>query len=174
MNFSVKRIFGSFLLGLILAAITTEAAYFFLKKENRAPDLIELVIPAGTADSIRAGNAPVEIPRDMRFVVGDTLRVINQDDENHQLGPLWIPAESSASLKLETAENLIFECTFQADNNFGVTVMEPVTWQTRVSGIFFAGFPLGMMFAVYGGLIGEKKKKDNEKKDDGSSQGNLA
>ena len=110
----------------------------------------------------------------MRFVVGDTLRVINQDDENHQLGPLWIPAESSASLKLETAENLIFECTFQADNNFGVTVMEPVTWRTRVSRIFFAGFPLGMMFAVYGGLIGEKKKKDNEKKDDGSSQGNLA
>lgn len=162
MNFSIKRIVFSFILGLVLAAITTELAYFFLKKENREPGVIELVIPPGTAELIRAGEAPPEIPRDMRFVVGDTLKVINQDDENHQLGPLWIPAESSASLKLETEENLVFECSFQAGSYLGVTVQEPVTWRTRLSGIFFAGFPLGMMFAVYSGLVGSKKKKENE------------
>ncbi|HNB34940.1 MAG TPA: hypothetical protein PK414_01880 [Anaerolineales bacterium] len=162
MNFSIKRIALAFLLGLVLAAITTELAYFFLKKENRIPGIIELIIPAGTADLIRAGEAPPEIPTDMRFVVGDTLKVINQDDENHQLGPLWIPAESSASLKLETEENLVFECSFQAGSYLGITVQEPVTWRTRLSGYFFAGFPLGMMFAVYSGLVGTKKKKENE------------
>ncbi|HNA89885.1 MAG TPA: hypothetical protein PK989_11285, partial [Anaerolineales bacterium] len=62
MNFSIKRIALAFLLGLVLAAITTELAYFFLKKENRIPGIIELVIPAGTADLIRAGEAPPEIP----------------------------------------------------------------------------------------------------------------
>lgn len=162
MNFSIKRVLFSFLLGLVLAAITTELAYFLLKKENRVPGIIELVIPAGTAELIRAGEAPPEIPRDMRFVVGDTLKVINEDDENHQLGPLWIPAESSASLKLETEENLVFECSFQAGSYLGITVQEPVTWRTRISGMFFAGFPLGMMFAVYSGLVGVKKKKENE------------
>lgn len=162
MNFSLKRIAISILLGLLVATITTELAYFFLKKENREPGIIELVIPAGTADLIRAGQQSPDIPKDMRFVVGDTLRVVNQDDENHQLGPLWIPAEASASLKLELEQTMIFECSFQAGNYLGITVQEPVTWRTRVSGIFFAGFPLGAMFAVYSGLVGPQKKKEDE------------
>lgn len=37
---------------------------------------------------------------DMRFVVGDTLKVVNLDSENHQLGPLWIPAGTYLELKL--------------------------------------------------------------------------
>ncbi len=159
MNPALKRIALSFLLGLLLAAITTELAYFFLKKENREPMVIELIIPAGTAELIRAGEAAPEIPVEMRFVVGDTLKVINQDLESHQLGPLWVPAESSASLKLEMVENMIYECSFQPGKYLGVNVEEPVTWRTRISGIFFAGFPLGMMFAVYSGLIGDNKKK---------------
>lgn len=162
MNFTPKRIVLSFLLGLILAAITTELAYFLLKKENREPGIIELIIPAGTGDLVRSGEAPPDIPVDMRFVVGDTLTVNNQDGENHQLGPLWIPAKSSASLKLETEENLIVECSFAAGNYMGITVQEPVTWRTRLSGIFFAGFPLGMLFAVYSGLVGSQKKKENK------------
>jgi len=161
MNFTIKRIVISFALGLVLAAITTELAYFLLKKENREPGIIELMIPAGTGDLLRAGESPLDIPRDMRFVVGDTLTVINQDDENHQLGPLWIPANSSASLKLETEENLVVECSFQAGSYMGITVQEPVTWRTRVFGMFFAGFPLGMMFAVYSGLVGTQKKKES-------------
>ena len=162
MNFSVKRVVLSFVLGLVFAAITTELSYALLKKENREPMVVELIIPAGTAEMIRAGEAPLEIPRDMRFVVGDTLKVVNQDNENHQLGPLWIPANSSASQKLETEENLIVECTFQAGSAMGITVQEPVTWRTRISGIFFAGFPLGMMFAVYSGLVGGDKKKEKQ------------
>lgn len=160
MNFSIKRIVFSFLLGLVLAAASTEISYALLKKENRVPGNIELIIPAGTGDLLRAGEAPLDIPRDLRFVVGDTLTVVNQDDESHQLGPLWIPANSSASQKLETEENMIVDCSFQAGSSMGITVQEPVTWRTRVSGIFFAGFPLGMMFAVYSGLVGPQKKKE--------------
>lgn len=162
MNFSLKRIVSAFLLGLALAAASTEISYALLKKENRAPMVVELTVPVGTADLIRAGEAPPGIPKDMRFVVGDTLRVINHDDENHQLGPLWIPAQASAELKLEAAENLIFDCSFQAGNELGITIQEPVTWRTRLSGIFYAGFPLGALFAVYSGLLGNKKKKENK------------
>jgi hypothetical protein len=100
----------------------------------------------------------------MRFVVGDTLKVINRDNENHQLGPLWIPANSSASQKLETEENMVVECTFQPGSYMGITVQEPVTWRTRLSGIFFAGFPLGAMFAVYSGLVGSRGKKENKER----------
>lgn len=160
MNYNVSRILFAFVLGVIFGAVTTEIAYLSLRRENRAPTTIELIIPAGTAALIRQGEAPPTIPQDMRFVVGDILRVINQDSENHQLGLLYIPANSSASLKLETVENMTMECSFQTSNSFGITVQEPVTWQTRLRGYFYAGFPLGMLFAVYSGLI-VKKKKEN-------------
>lgn len=160
MNFSIQRIIVAFVFGVLLASLMTEVAFFLLKTENREPTLIEIQIPAGTAQLIRDGNDPKILSNDMRFVVGDTLKVINNDDENHQLGPLYIPAKSSASLKLDSEENLIVECSFQSTKFVGLTVQEPVTWWTRVKGYFFSGVPLGMLFAVYSGLI-LKKKKEN-------------
>lgn len=161
MNYSLKRIIFAFLLGVFVAALMTEAAYFLLKRENRAPTTIELTIPAGTAQLMREGKNPEILSRDMRFVVGDTLKVINNDNENHQLGPLYIPANSSASLKLNTEENLIVECSFESTKYVGLTIQEPVTWWTRLRGYFFSGFPLGTLFAVYSGLIVFNKKKEN-------------
>lgn len=161
MNYSIKRFVFAFILGVCVAAIMTEVAYFFLKTENREPTTIEIQIPVGTAQLMRDGNAPEILSKDMRFVVGDTLRVINNDDENHQLGPLYIPANSSASLKLDTEENLIVECSFQSTKFVGLTIQEPVTWWTRVRGYFYSGFPMGMLFAVYSGLIVKKKKDES-------------
>jgi len=161
MNFTWKRILLSFALGLISAAATTELAYFLFKRENREPMIVEIIIPSGTAEEIRQGDiAELEIPKDMNFVVGDILKVVNQDSENHILGPLWIPAGVSASMKLDAEESLLYECSFQPENYFGLTVREPVTWRTRLSGIFFAGFPLSVMFAVYSGLIPARNKKE--------------
>lgn len=160
MNFSIGRILISLLLGFGLAALTTELAYVFLQRENRPPKVVEIVIPAGTAEQIRqGGGGQLGVPESMQFVVGDTIKVVNNDSENHILGPLWIPAGSSASLKLESEQHLAYECTFQPDKYFGLDVREPVTWSTRVWGIFLAGFPLSMIFAIYSGLIPAKKKE---------------
>ena len=148
----------SLLLGIVLAGITSEVAYQLLKRENREPQRIELVIPAGTAERVAAGEAPPSIPTSMTFVVGDTLAVINQDTVDHQLGPLWIPAGTSATMNLETEQSFAFECSFQPSKYLGIDVNPPVTWGTRLQGIFFAGFPLGMIFAVYSVLLAPGKK----------------
>ena len=158
----IKRIVISMLLGVVLAAITTEASYQVLKRENREPQRVELVIPAGTAQSIAHGETPPSIPDDMTFVVGDTFVVINQDEVDHQLGPLWIPAGTSASLNLDTEENYVLECSFQSTKIFGLDVLQPVTFGTRLTGILFAGFPLGALFAVYSILLVPEKKKETD------------
>ena len=155
----IKRIAISMLLGVLLAAITTEVSYQVLKRENREPQDVKLVIPAGTAKNIENGQAPPSIPEDMTFVVGDTLVVVNRDDVDHQLGPLWIPSGTSASLNLDTEQNFILDCSFQTAKVFGINVLQPVTLGTRITGILFAGFPLGALFAVYSVLIGGDKKK---------------
>ena len=156
---TIKRIIFSFLLGILVAAITTEIAYQALKRENREPQDIKLVIPAGTAQNIANGQTPPGIPEDMTFVVGDTLVVVNHDEVDHQLGPLWIPAGTSASLNLDAEENYIFECSFQPTKFLGIDVLQPVTLGTRLTGILFAGFPLGALFSVYSILLSPDKKK---------------
>lgn len=154
----VTRVLVSMLVGLLLGAITTELAYQLLKRENRAPERIELIIPDGTAERVAAGQAAPGIPENMTFVTGDTLVVVNQDSVNHQLGPLWIPPGNSASMELKTAESFAFECSFQPSKYLGVDVNPPVTLGTRLEGIFFAGLPMGGLFAVYSILISPRKK----------------
>jgi hypothetical protein len=95
----------------------------------------------------------------MSFVIGDTLVVINQDNVDHQLGPMWVPAGTSASMNLATEESFSLECSFQPTRYFGLDVHPPVTLGTRISGIVFAGFPLSALFAVYSLLIKTDKKK---------------
>jgi hypothetical protein len=157
---TIKRIVISFLLGMLVAAVSTELSYQVLKRENREPQQIELVIPPGTAQNVADGQVPPNIPEDMTFVVGDTLIVVNQDEVDHQLGPLWIPAGASASLNLDTVENYIMDCSFQPGKVLGMDVRQPVTLGTRLTGILFAGFPLGALFAVYSILIASDKKKE--------------
>lgn len=156
---TIKRIVIAMLLGILLGAVTMEISYQLLKRENRAAERIELVIPAGTAASVARGDTPPSIPEDMTFVVGDTLVVVNQDEVDHQLGPLWIPAGTSASLNLDTEQNYAFECSFQPTKVFGIDVLQPVTMGTRLVGMLFAGFPLGALFAVYSILLSKKEEK---------------
>ena len=155
----IKRFLISLLIGIGLGAVLTELAFFFQHDTARPPQDVVLTIPAGTAAEVARGEQPPTIPKDMIFVVGDTLVVENQDSVNHKLGQLWIPANSSARMALDQEQNVAFECSFQPDNVFGLDVRQALTLGTRISGIFVAGLPLGMLIAVYSFVIPTKKKE---------------
>jgi hypothetical protein len=151
---AVQRFLICMLLGILGAIGINEFTFIFLKSEaGRAPTRIELVVPAGTADRIAKGEPNPSIPADMVFVAGDTLVVKNQDVVDHQLGPLFIPSGTSASLTLSDANSYTYTCSFQPSQVFGLDVQEPVTSATRLYGILFAGLPLGMMLGIYSFLV---------------------
>jgi len=162
MNFARKtvasRIVISMLAGLLIGAAINEISFLFLRESARAPKVIELVIPDGTAEKVARGEAPPTIPTSMTFVVGDTLLVKNDDKSNHELGPLWIPAGTSASLSLDAAQSYAFDCSFQPGQYFDLDVREALTAGTRLYGILFSGIPLGILIALYA-LIAPAKKK---------------
>ena len=146
----LRRVALSVALGIVLAAAMNEITFLYLKASfDRAPELIELVIPAGTAEHIAQGNEAPSIPENLTFVVGDTLLVKNQDSVDHRLGPLWIPAGASARMKFSLPGKLAYVCSFQTDKYFGLDVHEPVTLGTRFLGILTAGLPLGILIALY-------------------------
>ena len=155
-----KRFVISMLIGIVLGAVISELSFVFLHETARPPQDVVLTIPAGTAAQVARGEQPPSIPVGMIFVVGDTLVMKNEDNVDHKLGQLWIPARSTARLPLNDQENVAFECSFQATNTFGLDVREALTWDTRIYGILYAGFPIGMLIFVYSYVIPPKKKEN--------------
>jgi hypothetical protein len=101
----------------------------------------------------------------MVFVVGDMLVVHNEDSSDHQLGPLWVPAGSSASLLLEKAERTAYSCSFQNTKYLGLLVQESTTLGTRLSALLLAAPATTMFLFVYSLIIWPltPRQKDNDK-----------
>lgn len=156
----IKRILASMLIGLVLGAAVSEVSFVFMRETARPPQEVILTIPAGTAEQVARGEQPPTIPEDMTFVVGDTLVMKNEDNVDHKLGQLWIPANSTARLALNEEQNMAFECSFQSGNYFGLDVRQSLTWGTRIYGILYAGLPLGILLALYSFVIPSKKKEN--------------
>lgn len=156
----IKRILVSMLIGIAIGVLISEVSFIFLQETARPPREIVLTIPAGTAEQVARGEQPPSIPKDMIFVVGDTLVMKNEDSVDHKLGQLWIPANSTAQLALNEEQNMAFECSFQAGNYFGLDVRQSLTWGTRVYGVLYAGVPLGILIALYSFVVPPKKKEN--------------
>jgi hypothetical protein len=157
---TIKKIVLSAVLGLLFGILVSEVPFLFLQETARPPREIVLTIPAGTAEQIARGEQPPSIPENMTFVVGDTFVVKNEDSVDHKLGPLWIPANSSAELSLDQEESLAYECSFQPGNYFGLDVREPLTLGTRLYGILFVAIPMSIMIALYSFIILPQKKEN--------------
>lgn len=160
-NSILKRAAILLLVATIIIFGISEAVYLLQKERiSRAPQVIELTIPKGAASQIKQGQALDEIPRKMIFVVGDTLLVNNLDDVAHELGPLWIPPGSSASLDLQIESAYSFSCSFTPSKYLGLTVKEATTWRTRLAALGYGVPPLFMLFFVYSFVIWPVKKEE--------------
>ncbi len=145
-----RRIAISMLVGLMLGAIVSELSFYLLNNgQTRPPKLVEIEIPAGTAGRVARGEADATLPPSMTFVVGDTLLVRNLDTATHQLGPLLIPAGTSARMQLATEQGYSLLCSFEPSKYLELTVLPPLTISARIVGILEAGLNVGFLIAIY-------------------------
>lgn len=150
------------LVGVAFAWVISEFSFLFLDNKQtlqREPQEVELIIPYGTARLIEDGQASPSLPANMVFVVGDVLIVKNEDTTAHQVGPLWVPPNTSGVLSLDRAENFVYECSFEPSKYLGLDVRDRVTAGTRFQALFSIGFPSGMMLGVYSYLLPNRKKE---------------
>jgi hypothetical protein len=155
----IIRIFLSMLAGILVASVVTEMGFRLQGNTiSRPPRTVILVIPKGTSAKVVQGESV--IPSDMTFVVGDTLLVRNEDNVTHTLGPMIVLAGSSASLKLEQAQNLVYTCSFEPQKVFGLDIHEALTLSTRIQGFLLAGIPMGLLLAVYSLVAWPLKSKN--------------
>lgn len=147
-------------IGVLFAVVVSESSFFLLANKQsaeRKPEMIELIIPYGTSEQVKAGVYNRSLPTDMTFVQGDVLIVKNEDVVTHQLGPVLVPAKASGVLELNQANNYTYSCSFQPTNSMGITVLPRLDSSSRVQGILAIGLPTGMMLALYSYLIPANK-----------------
>ena len=160
------RLGATFVVSLIAVVLISEIG-IRLQNENtaRAPKTFELLIPEGTAAQVAAGNEAPGIPSEMNFVLGDVLLVRNEDSVTHTLGPLLIPAASSAQMPLDEAENLALSCSFTPSKYLGIEIRTPTTLDTRLTALSFAVPPTTAILFVYSLLAFPLDGKKDSKKE---------
>ncbi len=153
------RLLLSLAVGLVLGAILSELGFHLqADTSSRPPQAIDLVIPPGTADKVAQGTS--DVPQDMVVVVGDTLVVHNLDSVAHTLGPLFIPAGSTASMTLSQIGNLAYTCSFEPTKYYGLDVQGALTIWIRLEGVVIAGVPMGMLLGLYSLIVWPLKKTE--------------
>lgn len=84
----------------------------------------DYVIPLGTADRIAAGE-PVEIvPREMTVRIGETIRIVNDDDEGHIVGVFYVGAGETLTKEFASVGVLEGECSVHPSGQFTLRVID--------------------------------------------------
>ena len=146
----VLRFLIILLVSVVIVGVGSELAFRFLRESfDRPPETITLTIPYGTAAKVAAGLEEPTIPGELSFVVGDTLLVYNDDDQPHELGPLYIPAGASASLLMEDENLYEYTCSFRPSQYLGLDVNESTTLNIRLIGITYVSPATAVLIFIY-------------------------
>jgi hypothetical protein len=115
---------------------------------SRPAQVVELVLPIGTADRVAAGEPAPTIPDGLRLATGDTLLVRNEDSVDHQLGPMWIPAGTTGQLVFPRTVSGRYSCSFTPAGTFGIAVEQRLTGFERFVYILVAGLPFAAVLTA--------------------------
>jgi hypothetical protein len=160
----VRRLLIITAVTIVAVFLASEAAFAYVNRDiDRAPKEVELVIPEGTAERVAAGEPVPGIPEEMIFVLGDVLVVRNEDAVEHEIGPVFVPPNTSASLPMDQADHYLISCSFSATNYLGLNVREPTTLKTRLLALLFAAPPtvvVAFFYSLAARPIGQDEQAD--------------
>ena len=83
-----------------------------------------MVIPAGTADRIAAGERVELLPADLRFRLRDTLVVVNDDTITHQVGPFSVGAGQRLEKRFAEAATLQGSCSLHPSGSITIEITD--------------------------------------------------
>lgn len=84
----------------------------------------EYVIAPGTAVRIESGASVQILPPVLTAHVGQTLRIVNNDDRSHLIGPFSIAAGQTLTQTFVSIGQLVGECSIRPGNRFEIDVIE--------------------------------------------------
>lgn len=82
----------------------------------------EYVIPVGAGEALDAGT-PLEIlPAELEVSVGETIRIVNEDDRGHSIGPFFVGANETLTQRFSSPGEFVGVCTVHPSGEFVLVV----------------------------------------------------
>jgi len=82
----------------------------------------EYLIPTGTAARIDNGEQIDIVPRELTVQVGESIRIVNDDDEGHVVGVFYVGAGETLTKQFTAPGELSGSCTVHSDGEFTLRV----------------------------------------------------
>lgn len=84
----------------------------------------EYVIPYGTSVTIAAGQSVDIMPTELDARVGESIRVVNNDDADFMVGPFFVKAKSTVGMRFTEPGRLVGTCDMSTSGEIVITVAE--------------------------------------------------
>lgn len=84
----------------------------------------DFVIPLGTADRIAAGEVVEIVPAELVVEVGEAVRIVNEDDDDHIVGVFFVAAGETLTQRFNDVAVLEGECSVHPSGAFTLRVVE--------------------------------------------------
>lgn len=90
--------------------------------DEAAAATYEYVIPVGAGEALDAGE-PLEIlPAELEVQVGETIRIVNEDDRGHTVGPFFVGANETLTQRFSSPGEFVGVCTVHPSGEIVLTV----------------------------------------------------
>ncbi|MEM9514945.1 MAG: hypothetical protein AAGA42_08805 [Actinomycetota bacterium] len=85
----------------------------------------EYEIPPGAGEALDAGE-PLEIlPGELNVEVGETIRIVNDDDRGHNVGPFFVGAGETLTQQFASPGEFVGVCTVHPSGELVLVVTDP-------------------------------------------------
>ncbi|TFH13281.1 MAG: hypothetical protein E4H05_11230 [Acidimicrobiales bacterium] len=84
----------------------------------------EYVIPQGAGEALDAGTPLTILPAELEVQVGETIRIVNEDDRGHSVGPFFVGANETLTQRFSSPGEFVGVCTVHPSGEF-VLVVNP-------------------------------------------------
>ena len=110
----------------LLASCGSDDAPTIASYGQVSPDEIadyEYVVPYGTSVRINAGQVVDLMPQYLEVRVGETIRIKNQDSRDYMIGPFFVAAAQTLSMRFTQEGTLSGTCTMNPEGIFEIKVV---------------------------------------------------
>ncbi len=80
------------------------------------------IIPNGTADRIDAGEPVQIVPARLDINIGDSIEIVNQDQQGHNVGPFYVGEGETVSQTFQSAAEYVDSCSVHPSGVFTIVV----------------------------------------------------
>ena len=84
----------------------------------------DFTIPAGTGDRIASGEDVAVVPAELEVRVGESIRIVNEDDQDHYVGVFFVAAGETMRQTFRSAGELENLCTVHSSGSFRLRVVD--------------------------------------------------